>query len=148
IEGVTPRGVDYGTLGAVFAAVRRVDLCGVGVGPRAAARGADSAAEVEIELDDAAHATDRDVPIQVAVTCSTCKGSGAEPGTSPVRCPVCGGTGRLRSVSSTVFGQFVRTETCGRCGGVGTVVEHPCPTCEGAGRVVEERKLTVEIPPG
>ena len=51
-------------------------------------------------------------------------------------------------MSNTVFGQFVRTQTCGRCGGGGRVVEHPCATCSGDGRVVEERTLSVEIPPG
>ena len=55
---------------------------------------------------------------------------------------------RLQEVSNTVFGQFVRTQTCGRCGGAGHVIEHPCATCDGAGRVIEERKLSVEIPPG
>src|SRR5207249_2292001 len=78
----------------------------------------------------------------------TCGGSGAEPGTTPVPCPRCGGTGRLQAVSSTVFGQFVRTQTCNNCGGEGRIVEHRCTVCDGAGRVLDERKLKVEIPPG
>ena len=47
-----------------------------------------------------------------------------------------------------MFGEFVRTQACPRCGGTGRVVEHPCSDCGGAGRVVEERTLEVEIPPG
>jgi molecular chaperone DnaJ len=54
----------------------------------------------------------------------------------------------VQQVSNTVFGQFVRAQTCGRCGGTGRVVEHPCTTCGGEGRVVEERTIPVEIPPG
>jgi molecular chaperone DnaJ len=54
----------------------------------------------------------------------------------------------LQAVSSTIFGQFVRTQTCGRCGGLGTVIEDHCSTCDGAGRVLEERTLAVQIPPG
>ena len=110
--------------------------------------GADVAAEVEIELVEAARGVRRDVPFEVAVTCATCDGTGAEPGAEPVTCPTCGGGGRIQQVSQTVFGEFVRTQTCGRCGGAGRVIEHPCPACEGAGRVLEERKLAVEIPAG
>jgi molecular chaperone DnaJ len=146
--GFTPTDFDFSTLGDLFSAFFGDDLFGVGARPRGAARGADVAAEVELELVEAAHGVQREVPIQVAVTCETCQGSGAEPGTSPVTCPTCGGAGRLQAVSSTVFGQFVRTQTCGQCGGAGTVVEHPCSTCDGAGRVIEERKLTVDVPPG
>jgi molecular chaperone DnaJ len=51
-------------------------------------------------------------------------------------------------VSNTVFGQFVRAQTCPRCDGSGRIVEHPCKTCGGGGRVVEERTVSVEIPPG
>src|SRR5207237_8807516 len=86
-RGFTPTSFDFGTLGDLFAAFFGDDLFGVGARPRAAARGADLAAEVEIELVEAAHGADREVPIQVAVTCSTCNGSGAEPGTAPGPCP-------------------------------------------------------------
>jgi molecular chaperone DnaJ len=147
-RGFTPSDFDFGTLGDLFSAFFGDDLFGVGARRRGSARGADIAAEVQIELLDAARGAQREVPIEVAATCSTCNGSGAEPGTSPVRCPTCEGSGRLQSVSSTVFGQVVRTQTCGRCGGTGSVIEHPCSTCDGVGRVLEERSLTVEIPPG
>jgi len=146
--GFTPTSFDFGTLGDLFSAFFGDELFGVGAQPRRSARGGDVAAEIEVELAEAATGVEREVPFRVAVTCSTCRGSGAEPGTTPSTCPVCGGAGRLQEVSNTVFGQFVRTQTCGRCGGAGQVVEHPCPTCDGAGRVVEERTLTVEIPPG
>jgi molecular chaperone DnaJ len=146
--GFTPTDFDSSTLGDLFSAFFGDDLFGVGARPRGSARGADVAAEVELELVEAARGAQREVPIQVAVACAACQGSGAEPGTSPVTCPTCGGSGRLQAVSSTVFGQFVRTQTCTRCGGAGTVIEHPCPTCDGAGRVLGERTLTVEVPPG
>jgi len=147
-RGFTPTSFDFGTLGDLFSAFFGDDLFGVGGRPRAAARGPDVAAEIVIDLVDAAYGVERDVPFRVAVTCDVCGGGGAEPGTEPSRCPTCGGAGRLQQVSNTVFGQFVRTQMCGRCGGAGAVVEHPCTTCGGEGRVVEERTLSVEIPPG
>ncbi len=146
-RGFTPTSFDFGTLGDLFSAFFGDDLFGVG-GQARAARGADVAAEVEIELTEAATGATRQVPFHVAVACGACRGSGAEPGTSPATCPTCGGVGRLQEVSQSVFGQFVRTQTCGRCGGAGQVVERPCPECEGVGRVLEERALEVEIPAG
>ncbi len=147
-RGFTPSGFDFGTLGDLFSAFFGDDLFGVGARRGGAARGTDIAAEVEIELVEAAQGVTRDVPFRVAVTCATCGGDGAEQGTSPETCPACGGSGRLQEVSSTAFGQFVRTQACRRCGGSGRVVEHVCPTCDGAGRTIEERALAVEVPPG
>jgi molecular chaperone DnaJ len=147
-RGFTPTSFDFGTLGDLFSAFFGDDLFGVGGRPRGAARGADIAAEVTIDLVDSARGVSRDVSLRVAVPCGACEGTGAEPGTDPVQCPACGGAGRVQQVSNTVFGQFVRAQTCGRCGGAGRVVEHPCKTCDGDGRVVEERRLSVDIPPG
>ena len=147
-RGFAPTSFDFGTLGDLFSAFFGDDLFGLAGRQRRAARGADVAAEIELELVEAARGIAREVPFQVAVACATCEGSGAEPGTEPVACPTCGGSGRLQEVSNTVLGQFVRTHACGRCGGSGRVIEHPCKTCDGAGRVVQERSLTVEVPPG
>ena len=146
--GFEPTSFDFGSLGDLFSAFFGDDLFGVGGRPRGAARGADIAAEVVIELVDSARGVTRDVSLRVAVPCGTCGGSGAESGTHPVTCPTCGGAGRVQQVSNTVFGQFVRAQTCPRCDGSGRIVEHPCTTCGGDGRVVEERTVAVEIPPG
>lgn len=56
--------------------------------------------------------------------------------------------GRLRQVSRSVFGEFVRTGTCPTCSGSGKLVEHSCEQCHGSGRLIEERTLEVEIPAG
>src|SRR5205814_1760774 len=77
-----------------------------------------------------------------------CGGNGAEPDTPVTTCPTCGGSGRVRQVSRSVFGEFVRAGTCPTCSGAGKLIEHPCEKCDGAGRVVEERTLEVEIPAG
>ncbi|HKS78773.1 MAG TPA: J domain-containing protein [Gaiellaceae bacterium] len=71
-----------------------------------------------------------------------------EPGSEITACPTCGGSGRLQQVTRSVFGEFVRTQTCPDCSGTGRRIEQPCAECRGAGRVVEERTLAVEIPPG
>jgi molecular chaperone DnaJ len=111
-------------------------------------RGGDVAAEVYIELADAARGVTVGVPFEVAGTCVVCGGDGVEPGTTPTTCDRCAGSGRLQQVSRGIFGEFVRTQACPRCGGRGQIVEHPCKVCEGAGRVIETRTLQVEVPAG
>src|SRR5436305_6426169 len=144
--GFTPTQFDFGSLNDLFAAFFGDDL--FGVGSRARSRGADLGVQVEIELAEAASGTKREVPFPVAVTCATRDGRGATPGTSPVTCGTCGGSGRLQRVSRSAFGEFVRSQTCPACREAGQQVEDPCPACGGDGRTVEERKLEVEIPPG
>jgi molecular chaperone DnaJ len=143
--GFQPGHFDFGSLSDLFAAFFGDDLVG---GRAGRSRGPDLAAEVEIELVDAARGTKREVPFRVAVTCTHCGGDGAEPGTEITTCPTCAGAGRLQQVSRSVFGEFVRTTTCPTCGGSGRKIETPCSVCSGAGRVVEERTLDVDIPPG
>jgi molecular chaperone DnaJ len=145
--GFTPTSFDLGSLSDLFAAFFGDDFFGVSTRPRRA-RGADVAAQIEIDLVEAARGTKREVPFPVTVSCPACRGSGAEPGTEPTTCPSCGGAGRIEHVSRTAFGEFIRSQTCARCGGTGHVIEHPCRECEGSGRIVEERALEVEVPPG
>jgi len=142
--GFQPGHFDFSSLSDLFSAFFGDDL----LGGRARSRGADLSATVEIELTEAATGVTRDVPFDVAVTCSRCGGDGAEPGTNVVTCETCAGMGRVQQVSRSVFGEFVRTSTCPTCGGTGRRIEVPCTQCEGLGRVLEERTLSVTVPPG
>ena len=144
--GFTPTSFDLGSLADLFGAFFGDDL--FGMGRTRSARGADIAAQIEIELAEAATGTKRAVPFPVAVPCATCSGSGAKPGTEPVACPTCDGRGRLQQVTRTMLGELVRSQPCPACNGTGRLVEHPCLDCEGSGRTVEERTLDVDVPPG
>jgi molecular chaperone DnaJ len=145
--GFHPTAFDFGSLSDIFSAFFGDDVFGVGTRPRTA-RGADVAAEVEIDLEEAARGITCKVPVQVAHTCEECGGSGAEPGTTADTCEQCAGSGRIQHVSRTGFGEFIRSQACPRCGGAGRIVDHPCVNCDGAGRVLDDRMLEVEIPPG
>ena len=144
--GFRPTTFDFGSLADIFSAFFGDDLLSQTM--RGRSRGADIAADVTIELTEAAKGTTRDVPFRVAVPCGRCGQTGVEPGTDVTTCPNCQGLGRLQHVSRSAFGEFVRTQTCPACGGSGQLVEHPCRDCEGSGHVLEERTLEVEIPPG
>jgi molecular chaperone DnaJ len=144
--GFTPTGFDIGGLGDLFATFFGDDMFGGQT--RRSRRGADVASEIEISLLEAARGVTVAVPFGVTVPCATCGGDGVEPGTSPVSCTRCGGSGRLQHVSRSVFGEFVRTQACPQCGGLGRIVEHPCKACSGAGRLAERRTIDVKVPAG
>jgi molecular chaperone DnaJ len=145
--GFAPTEFDLGDISDLFSAFFGEGFLQTGrAGGRS--RGADVAATVEITLVEAFRGITLQVPLQVAVACERCRGSGAEPGTSPVTCETCGGAGRVQQVSQSVFGQFVRASTCPRCHGAGRIIEEPCERCEGDGRLVQERALDIEVPAG
>jgi molecular chaperone DnaJ len=147
--GFRPTAFDFVNLADLFSVFFGDELFGMARGPtRRAARGADLLAEVTIELEEAATGATRSIPVPVAVMCRVCHGVGAAPGTKPETCARCGGSGRLQSVSSSVFGQFIRTQTCAECRGSGQILHTPCAECRGAGQATEERTLEVEIPAG
>ncbi|MBI3978722.1 MAG: molecular chaperone DnaJ [Chloroflexi bacterium] len=111
-------------------------------------RGADLRYNLTITFEDAVFGTEKELEIPRIETCSVCHGVGAQPGTQPVRCPNCGGTGEVRRVQQSVFGQFVNVTACERCRGEGRVITSPCPQCRGAGQERRTRKLSVRIPAG
>jgi molecular chaperone DnaJ len=147
-RGYRPGQFDFGSLADIFSVFFGDDLMpGAGRGRRRT-RGADVAAQVEIDLVDAARGTTRRIPFVAESTCSRCGGSGAEPDAEIRTCATCGGSGQLQRVARSVFGHVVRTEPCPVCEGSGRVPDVRCTMCGGAGRTVEERALEVQIPPG
>jgi molecular chaperone DnaJ len=82
--------------------------------------------------------------VDKAEYCSTCSGSGCEPGTHPETCPQCGGSGQV----SRTQGFFTVRTTCHRCRGTGHTITHPCPDCKGAGQVMVTKRVSVKIPAG
>ena len=107
-------------------------------------RGADVEVSVRVSFEDALHGATVKVPVVKANACGNCNGSGAAPGTSPTICPDCKG----RGVTSESQGFFSLSNTCHRCGGAGTIIEHPCGVCGGSGRVRSTKTYQVRIPAG
>ncbi|MGI8480354.1 MAG: DnaJ domain-containing protein, partial [Gaiellaceae bacterium] len=60
---------------------------------RRPARGDDLETRVRISFEGSLEGVQVRVPVEVDTVCSVCHGTGAEPGTSPVVCPQCGGRG-------------------------------------------------------
>ena len=107
-------------------------------------RGADLESRVRLSFEDALAGAQVRVPVEVDAACRTCHGTGAEPGTSPIGCPQCGGSGTV----SDSHGLFALSQPCPRCRGNGVIVEKPCTTCRGAGRERVTKRYAVKIPAG
>jgi len=113
-------------------------------GPRA---GADLLMKIQIPLEEAVFGTDREIEVSHSESCTACAGTGSDT-KKRVSCSRCGGSGQLRQMSQTIFGQFVRMSTCPDCRGIGRVPETRCRECQGSGTIQAQRKVTVHIPAG
>ncbi len=107
-------------------------------------RGADLRYNLEITLREAHDGKSAQIRVPSSITCETCDGTGAKPGTSPITCRTCGGTGKVRASQ----GFFTIERMCPACQGRGEIIEDPCVDCQGAGRAMKERTLSVNIPAG
>jgi molecular chaperone DnaJ len=113
-------------------------------GTYGAQRGRNIEADVTLSFEDAIAGVTVTLRVEGHAPCSACGGSGAKPGTTPITCPDCGGTGLLAENQ----GLFSFSHPCPKCGGTGRQIVDKCPTCAGSG--VERRPRTVHarIPAG
>jgi len=111
-------------------------------------RGQDALLRVEVDLDEVIFGTHRDLEVDTAIVCETCNGSCCQPGTAPVTCDICHGTGSIQRSVRSLLGNVMTSTPCGTCRGYGTVIATPCVTCQGQGRVRARRTVPVDIPAG
>jgi len=111
-------------------------------------RGADLRYDLTITFEEAVFGCQKEIELPRWETCTNCRGSGAQPCTSTARCSSCQGTGEIRRVQQSIFGQFVNVTMCERCRGEGRVITTPCEKCRGQGRVRNNRRVVVNIPAG
>ena len=135
------RNSGFGSFGDVLS-----DLFGRGAGgpQRQRGRGRDLEAEVRLSFEQAIEGTQVSVSVPKEVTCPTCHGSGARPGTSPRTCPRCNG----RGIESEGQGMFSISQPCSLCGGRGSVIDDPCETCGGSGVTRQLKRYRVKVPAG
>ncbi len=112
---------------------------------RSPRRGADLRYDLAVEFEEAITGIEKEIEITRQEICPTCKGSGAEPGTSPMRCSTCKGTGEVRQVRQTFLGSMVNVTACPTCRGTGETIPTPCHTCNGRTQVRRTHRLAVEV---
>ncbi|QQS37665.1 MAG: molecular chaperone DnaJ [Ignavibacteriales bacterium] len=110
--------------------------------------GSDLRVTLKLTMEEIASGVSKKIKIKKMIRCEQCRGSGAEAGTSTKTCPTCQGSGEVKQVSRSVFGQFVNITTCNNCGGEGTVVDTPCKKCMGDGRIQDEVTIKIDVPGG
>ena len=111
-------------------------------------RGANVRTSVRLTFEEAVFGCEKEITINFKETCSTCGGTGAKPGTSPVTCTTCQGKGRIVQMSRTVFGTMQNVQTCPNCRGTGKVIKDKCPGCNGTGYNQKRKTFRVTIPAG
>lgn len=114
-------------------------------GPR---RGSDIEESVLLSFEEAAFGIKKQLKIYVIEECEECHGSGAKSTSDKQTCPHCKGTGQIKSVQNTMFGQMINTQVCGHCRGEGTIIKNPCAKCNGKGKVKRAKNIEVDIPAG
>jgi molecular chaperone DnaJ len=114
-------------------------------GPR---RGADLRYDLTITFEEAVFGAERDIEYRRAETCPVCSGSGAEPGSRPIACTTCNGSGEVRRVQQSILGQFVNVTSCPTCNGTGELIPNVCKECHGRKQVDRTVTKKVKVPPG
>jgi len=110
--------------------------------------GSDLRVRLSLTLEEIASGVEKKIKIKRQKKCDICNGSGAKTSSGKSTCPQCGGSGELRQVSRSMFGQFVNITTCPSCDGEGRIVKDPCSNCRGEGRVQGESTIKVNVPAG
>jgi molecular chaperone DnaJ len=148
--GATDFTVDFSDFADIFG-----DLFGFGGFGRSSARsrnaprrGADLQYRVDLTFEEAVFGVEKEIQITRDEVCQTCRGRGAEPGTSAERCETCNGSGEVRQMRQTILGSMVQVTTCPACRGQGETIKTPCHTCQGSGLERRTRDKIVNIPPG
>ena len=111
-------------------------------------RGHDIKVGLKLTLAEVASGTTKTVRIKSLESCPECVGTGAKPGSQPVQCGTCGGSGEVRRQANSLFGQFLTVSPCPTCAGEGTVIRSPCDRCGGDGRVKSEKTIQIDVPAG
>lgn len=117
-----------------------------GGGPES--RGRDIRVPLALDLEEAAFGAVKTVAFRAAAPCQECSGSGARPGTGPIACGGCAGSGQVRAARRSVFGSVMTLATCRTCRGSGSLIADPCGGCMGAGAAEAVKEVSVEVPKG
>lgn len=118
-------------------------------GPRSRReRGQDALLRVDVDLAEVVFGVHKDIEVDTAIVCETCAGTCCQPGTAPVPCDICHGTGSISRAVRSLLGNVMTSSPCGSCRGYGTVIATPCITCQGQGRVRARRSIPLDVPAG
>ncbi len=116
--------------------------------PNAPRQGEDLQYSVNLEFEEAIFGKETTISYNREEECKTCHGDGAKPGTHPVTCSKCHGTGSLNVERNTPLGRVMTRQTCDVCHGTGQEIKESCPTCHGSGHMKDKHTVKVTVPAG
>ena len=140
--------VDFGDLGDIFSSIFGGGFGGGQARRNGPQRGESIRASVSVTFKEAAFGCEKEVTIQRSEQCTTCKGNGCAPGTTPEICPDCHGSGVVQVQQRTPMGVFASSRPCQRCHGTGKIIHQPCADCGGTGAVRKRKTIKINIPAG
>lgn len=111
-------------------------------------RGNDLKINLRLTLEEIAEGVEKTLKVKRHEKCSHCNGSGAKSSGGTEECASCRGSGEVRTVSRSMFGQFVNIQVCPACNGEGRVIKEKCQHCSGEGRIRNEATIKVNVPAG
>ncbi len=114
---------------------------------RARSTGEDLRITLPVTLEEIYKGETKKIRLKRFESCPVCHGAGSPDGKWD-NCKTCNGTGVLREVSRSFFGQFIRETVCPTCQGQGKILVNPCSNCGGTGRVKVEEEVEFRIPKG
>ena len=141
-------GFDFGDLGDIFGSFFGGGFGGGQARRNGPQRGESLRASVSVTFKEAAFGCEKEVTIQRSEQCTTCKGNGCAPGTTPEICPDCHGSGVVQVQQRTPMGVFASSRPCQRCHGTGKIIHQPCADCGGTGAVRKRKTIKINIPAG
>lgn len=135
----------FGGFGGIFES-----LFGGGGGRRSGRssnRGEDLQIELSLTLQEIANGVEKTIKINVKDACDKCNGSGSEDGKSET-CTQCRGSGQIRQIRQSLFGQMQQISECPSCRGEGRIIKNRCSKCYGEGRIPKFKEINVKVPAG
>jgi len=111
-------------------------------------KGKDLKLSIPVTLEDVSSGSDKTIKIKRYESCESCQGSGGEKGAQPITCTGCNGSGEVRRMQRSLFGQVVNVQSCQNCKGSGKVISKPCRKCNGEGLSRVSASISFQIPPG
>lgn len=142
-------GADFGDIfGDIFGDLFGGSSRRSGRGGNGPMRGRNVRTSIRISFEEAVFGAEREIEVPYKEECRVCHGSGAKPGSGPVTCEKCKGSGQIVYTQNSFFGTVRNVQACPDCNGTGMVIKDKCPECHGGGYHATRKKIMAIIPAG
>jgi molecular chaperone DnaJ len=111
-------------------------------------KGASVRINIRVTFEEAIFGCEKEVELNMKDPCEKCNATGAKPGSTPVSCTKCGGSGQVVMTTQSLFGMVRNVQTCPDCKGKGKIIKDKCPDCYGTGYISNRKTIKIAVPAG